>query len=84
MSLAGLFVDDSPVSADFQGLAAVALVGRHKFDTAVAVTLVVPVDERGNPQAGFLSDGIWPSWVIRPVLTPPRDCVYAVLNSDSE
>jgi len=52
MPLPGLLVDDTPVPADLHGLAAVALVGRHKFDAAVAVTLVVPVDERGHPQAG--------------------------------
>jgi hypothetical protein len=68
MSLPGLLVDDSTLPADLYGLAAVALVGCHKFDAAVAVTLVVPVDERGHPQAGFLSAGKWPSWVIRPVL----------------
>jgi len=55
MPLAGLFVDDSPVSADFQGLADVALVGRDELDAAVAVTVVLPVDERRHPQAGHLS-----------------------------
>jgi len=29
MSLTGLFVDDSAVPADLDGLSAVALVGRH-------------------------------------------------------
>ncbi len=67
MPQAGLFVDDSPVSADFHGLATVALVGRHEFDTAVAVRLVVPVDERRHPQAGFLSADKCTSWVVRPV-----------------
>ena len=67
MELTSLLVDDSTVPADLQGLAAVALVGRHELDTAVAVPLVVPLHERRHPQAGFLSAGKRPSWVLRPV-----------------
>jgi hypothetical protein len=68
MPLPGLLVDDTPVPADLLGLAAVALVGRHELDAAVTMPVVVPVDERGHPQAGFLNAGEWPTWVVRPVL----------------
>ena len=43
MPLACLFVDDSAVTTDLDGLTAVALVGRHEFDAAMAVPVVVPV-----------------------------------------
>jgi len=43
MALAGLLVDDSSVMADLDGLTAVALVGCHEFDTAMAVPVVVPL-----------------------------------------
>ena len=43
MSLTCFFVDDSAVTTDLDGLTAVALVGCHEFDTAMAVPVVVPV-----------------------------------------
>ena len=43
MPLACLFVDDSPVTADLHSITVVALLGRHEFDSAVAVPVVVPV-----------------------------------------
>ena len=43
MALAGLFVDDSAVTTDLDGLTAVTLVGCHELDAAVAVPMVVPV-----------------------------------------
>jgi hypothetical protein len=55
MSLTILLVDDSPLPADFHGLAAVALVRRHELVATVAVSVVVPIHERGDPQAGFLN-----------------------------
>jgi hypothetical protein len=45
MALAGLFIDESSVAADLYGLTAVTLLGRHEFDAAVAVPLVVPIDK---------------------------------------
>jgi hypothetical protein len=35
MALAGLFIDDSSVTADLYGLTAVTLLGRYEFDAAV-------------------------------------------------
>jgi hypothetical protein len=49
MPLSGLFVDDTPVPADLHGLAAVALLGCDELDAAVAMPVIVPVDERGHP-----------------------------------
>jgi hypothetical protein len=43
MPFACLFVDDSPMTADHHSITVVALVGRHEFDPAVAVLMVVPV-----------------------------------------
>jgi hypothetical protein len=43
MPLACLFVDDSPVTADLHSITVVALLGRHEFEAAVAVPVVVPV-----------------------------------------
>jgi hypothetical protein len=52
MSLTRLLIDDSTVPADLHGLTAVALLLRDELDTAVAVPMVVPVDERRHLQAG--------------------------------
>jgi hypothetical protein len=68
MLLAGLLIDAGTVTADFESLAAVALVGRHEFDAAVAMLVVVPVHERRFPMAGHLPTGERPAGVIRPVL----------------
>ena len=59
MPLVGLFVDDSAVSADFQGLAAMTLVWREEFDAIVAASVVVSVAEQCHPPAGLLSTGEW-------------------------
>ncbi len=42
-------VDDSTVPVELHGLTAVALLGRDELDAAVAVPVVVPVDERRHP-----------------------------------
>ncbi len=55
--MAGLFIDDSAVAADLYGLTAVTLLGRHEFDAAVAVLVVVPVDERCHPLTGLILAG---------------------------
>ena len=46
MSLAGLLVDDITVPADLHGLTTVVLVERDGLEAAVAVPVVLPVDER--------------------------------------
>ena len=43
MAVTSLLVDNTPVPADLHGLAAVALVGRHELDAAVAMLVVVQV-----------------------------------------
>jgi hypothetical protein len=53
MTLTGLLVDTGTVATDFFGLAAMALIGRNETDTAVAVLVVVPVQECTHPQTGF-------------------------------
>jgi len=57
--LAGLFVDHGAVPTNFQDLTAVTLLGRHDLDAAMAVLVVVPVDERGHPLAGLVFGGKW-------------------------
>jgi hypothetical protein len=52
MPLACLFVDDSPVTTDLSSISVVALLGRHEFDAAVAVSVVVPVHKWRHPPAG--------------------------------
>ena len=56
------------MSTDLDSLTAMALMGRHELDAAVAVPMVVPVDKRRDPLAGLVLAGKWPSGVIRPVL----------------
>ena len=41
--LACLFIDVGTMPAEVNGLATVALVGRHELDAAVVVPVVVPV-----------------------------------------
>ncbi len=72
MPQAGLFVDDSPVPADLHRSAVMTLVWRHEFDAAVAVPVVVPVDERRHPLAGFFRAGKGPARVVRPVSRRPE------------
>ena len=67
MTLTCLFVDDSPVTADLHSISVVTLMGRHEFDAAVAVPVVVPINERHHPLAGLVLVGEWPARVIRPV-----------------
>ena len=84
MALKGQLEDAGLVSADLNGFAAVALRWRHEPDTAVAVLIVVPAHKCCHPAAGLCHALEWPPWVVRPVLTAQRDCVYKVWNSDSE
>jgi hypothetical protein len=73
--LTGLVVNLGTALADFNGLAAMALVGRHEFDAAVAVPVILPVDERDDPLTGLLFGCKWLAGVISPISTAPRDCV---------
>ena len=79
-----MFVDDSAMAADLNRITVVALVRCHELDPAVAVLVVVPGDERGDPLTGLVFGGKGFAGVIRPILTAPRDFVYTVLKSDSE
>ena len=67
MPLTGLFVQLGSLAADRNGLTAVALIGRHEPDAAVAVLVVVPVHECTSPGAGLFHAAEWPSGVVRPV-----------------
>jgi hypothetical protein len=67
MAFPGLLINPPAVFADFHSLAVVALIGRHKFDTAVAMSVVVPVHKIYNPQTGLLLAGEWHARIIRPV-----------------
>jgi hypothetical protein len=43
------------------------LLGRNKFDAAMAVLVVIPINKRGNPVAGFFFAAEWPVGIVRPV-----------------
>jgi hypothetical protein len=68
VSLAGLLVDKSAVTTEFNGLTAVALIRRHEPDGTMAVPVVVLVHECTGPAAGRLLPAEGPPGVIRPVL----------------
>ena len=72
MALAGLLVDDVPVAANLDGLTAVTLLSRHELDAAVAVLVVLPVDERDDPLTGLLFGCKWLAGVIRPIFHCPE------------
>ena len=72
MALAGSFVDHTAVPADLHGLAIVTLLGRHEFDAAVAVPVVVPVDELGDPLTRLFFGGKWFAGLIRSILHRPE------------
>ena len=67
MALAYSFVDDIAVTTDLHGLATVTLLGRQELDGAVAVLVVVPVDELGDPLTRLFLGGKWLAGLIRPV-----------------
>ena len=67
MLLTRLLVNKGTVVADLHGLAAMALVGRHELDAAVAVSVVVPIHKRSHPLAGLAFAGEWPVGGIGPV-----------------
>ncbi len=46
---------------------AMPLLKRNKFDAAMAVLVVIPINKRGNPLAGFFFATEWPVGIVRPV-----------------
>ena len=72
MALAGLFIHDRTVPADLFCLTIMTLLGRHEFDAAVAVPMVVPVDELGDPLTGLPFGGKGLAGGIRPIFQRPE------------
>ena len=60
------------MAADLHGQAIVTLLGRHELDAAVAVLVVVPADELGDPLTRLFFGGQWPAGVIRSILHRPE------------
>jgi len=58
--------------ADLRSLTIVMLLGRYEHDAAVPVTVVVPVDERGDPLTGLIFGCKGLTGIIRPVLYGPE------------
>ena len=64
---AGGLVDLCSLLANGLGSSTVALVGRHEFDRAVVVPVVVPINERHHPLTSLVLAGKGPAWVVGPV-----------------
>jgi len=64
---AGYLIDAGTLAADLNSLTAMPLLRRHKFDSAVAVLVVIPIHKRRNPLPGFFFAAEWPVGVVRPV-----------------
>ncbi len=60
------------MATDLHGLAFVTLLARHEFDAAVAILVVVPVDDLGDPLTRQSFAGKWPAGVIRSILHRPE------------
>ena len=60
------------MAADLHSLTIVTLMGRHEFDPAVTMPVVVPVDERGDPLTGLPFRGKGLAGIIRPVFHCPE------------
>ena len=60
------------MAADLNRITVVTLDGRHELDAAVAVLVVVPVDERHHPLTGLVFGGKWLAGVFRPILHRPE------------
>ena len=60
------------MAADLHRLAIVTLLRVHEFYAAVAVLVVVPIDEIGGPLTRLFLGGKWPDGVIRPILHRPE------------
>ncbi len=55
------------LAADLYRLTAMPLLRRNEFDAAMAVLVVVPINKRRNPLAGFFFAAERPVWIVRPV-----------------
>jgi len=69
---AGVLIDLSTLLANGDGQSTVSLNGCHVLDPAVAVSVVVPVDELGDPLTGLPFGGKGLAGVIRPVFHCPE------------
>ena len=69
---AGDLIDLGTLLANGDGRSAVPLNGCHEFDPAVAVPVVVPVDERSDPLTGLLLGGKGLAGVVRSVFHGPE------------
>ena len=65
---AGCLVDISSLLANCCGGSAVTLMGRHEFDGAVPVSVVVPVHKHRQPFTGLVLGGKGPAEVVGPGL----------------
>lgn len=68
MFLPGFLIDIGASPADFDGMAAVALLGRHELDAAVTVLVVVSIHKQRHLLAGLAIAGERPNWVVGPSL----------------
>ena len=50
----GLFIDVSTVAADLHSLIAMALLGPNKFDAAMELFVIKPINKRGSPFASLV------------------------------
>ena len=64
---AGVLIDRGTLLANGDGRSAVSLNGCYVFDAAVAMPVVIPVDELGDPLTGLVFVGKWLAGVIRPI-----------------
>jgi hypothetical protein len=63
----GLLINPLALFADFHSFAVVTLIGRHKFDAALAMPGFVLLHKIYNPQAGLLLACEWLARIIRSV-----------------
>ncbi len=55
------------LAADLYRLTAMPLLRRNEFDAAMEVLVVIPINKRRNPLAGFFFAAEWPVGIVRPV-----------------
>ena len=67
MQLTRLLENPGTVLADFNGLGAMAMLRRHKLDSAVAVLVVVPISKRCDPLGSMDFACEWFARVIGPI-----------------
>lgn len=67
MNFPGLPINPAEMLADVHSLAVMTLLGRHKFDRAMVMLVVVAIHKYWYPFAGFALAGKGPAGVIRPV-----------------